>query len=181
MLDLLRPTTSPSSLCSLLSCIHLTLQNLATLQLRCGRAPLALRFLKEAEALGHELSAAEAAATQLSLCALLSQLGRHKEAELHAAEAVSLGEADILEPLATASVSTDVSVKSIEIHENPHYTTYPLHTHYIKIYKESFFEDDFLSKLAFSVFPSGSEMSNRLRLSSLDAGTLSEKACRSLS
>ena len=90
---------------SLFSCINLTLANLATLQLRAGRAPLALRFLKEAEALGNELSAAEAAATQLSLCALLSQMKRHKEAELHAAEAVSLGEQDILE-LSTMDAGT---------------------------------------------------------------------------
>ena len=79
----------------LLSCINLTLANLAALHMRAGRHTTALRYLREAEALG--APPAEAAATQLSLCALLSQLGRHKEAEHHAAEAVALGEADILE------------------------------------------------------------------------------------
>eukprot|EP00434_Breviolum_minutum_P010815 symbB.v1.2.009536.t2/scaffold576.1/size184938/10 len=79
----------------LLSCINLTLANLAALHTRAGRHTTALRYLREAEALG--APPAEAAATHLSLCALLSQLGRHKEAEHHAAEAVALGEADILE------------------------------------------------------------------------------------
>lgn len=80
---------------TLLSCINLTFANLAALLMRSGRHSMALKYLKEAEALG--APPAEAAATQLSLCALLSQLGRHKEAEHHASEAVAFGEADILD------------------------------------------------------------------------------------
>eukprot|EP00438_Fugacium_kawagutii_P015890 Skav226663 [mRNA] locus=scaffold861:15645:20263:+ [translate_table: standard] len=82
-------------LSTVLACINLTLGNLAALHMRGGKPNVALKYLKEAEALG--APPAEAAATQLSLCALLSQLGRHKEAEHHASEAVAFGEADILE------------------------------------------------------------------------------------
>lgn len=78
---------------NLLSCINLTLANLASLHQRAGRRTMALKLLREAEALGASITPAEAAATQLSLCALLSQLGRHPEAEQHAAQAVSFAEA----------------------------------------------------------------------------------------
>mmetsp|Transcript_97193 Transcript_97193/g.245173 ORF Transcript_97193/g.245173 Transcript_97193/m.245173 type:complete len:1258 (+) Transcript_97193:69-3842(+) len=82
---------------SLAPCFNLTLSNLAALHQRFGNKEAALLCLREAEALCLDLPASDAAATHLSLCALLSQLGRHQEAERHAAEAVQLGEADILQ------------------------------------------------------------------------------------
>ncbi|CAE8627744.1 unnamed protein product [Polarella glacialis] len=81
---------------SLAPCFSLTLGNLAALHQRLGNREAALLCLREAEALCPSLPAAESAATHLSLCALLSQLGRHAEAEKHALEAVRLGETDIL-------------------------------------------------------------------------------------
>mmetsp|Transcript_164001 Transcript_164001/g.290307 ORF Transcript_164001/g.290307 Transcript_164001/m.290307 type:complete len:1267 (+) Transcript_164001:60-3860(+) len=81
----------------LASCFNLTLSNLAALQQRLGRQEAALLCLKEAASLCNMLPHADAAATHLSLCAQLSKLGQHSAAERHAAEAVRLGEADILQ------------------------------------------------------------------------------------
>ncbi|CAK9117344.1 unnamed protein product [Durusdinium trenchii] len=93
---------------NLLSCINLTLANLASLHQRAGRRTMALKLLREAEALGASITPAEAAATQLSLCALLSQLGRHPEAEQHAAQAVSFAEADVLQQGTGGSVTREI-------------------------------------------------------------------------
>eukprot|EP00747_Dinoflagellata_sp_TGD_P105654 gnl/TRDRNA2_/TRDRNA2_169615_c0_seq1.p1 gnl/TRDRNA2_/TRDRNA2_169615_c0~~gnl/TRDRNA2_/TRDRNA2_169615_c0_seq1.p1 ORF type:complete len:592 (-),score=86.58 gnl/TRDRNA2_/TRDRNA2_169615_c0_seq1:11-1786(-) len=81
---------------SLAPCFHLTLSNLAALHQRRGNRDLALLCFREAEALAGHLPISDAMATQLSLCALFSQLGRHGEAAKHAVEAMRLGEADIL-------------------------------------------------------------------------------------
>lgn len=81
---------------SLAPCVNVTLGNMAVVQQRLGNREGALRCLREAEGLCSALPAADAAATNLSLCSLLSQIGRHREAERHASEAVRLGEVDIL-------------------------------------------------------------------------------------
>lgn len=82
---------------ALAPCFNLTLSNLAALHQRLGNREDALVCLQEAESLCRVLPASDAAATHLSLCALLSQLGRHTEAERYAAEAARLGEVDILQ------------------------------------------------------------------------------------
>ena len=101
-----RDAAGATGAATLLSCINLTLTNLAALHTRSGKQQQALKYLKEAEALGPP--PAEAAATQLSLCALLSQLGRHREAEYHASQAVAFGEADILELSGREGVTANV-------------------------------------------------------------------------
>lgn len=75
----------------------LVLVTFGSLKQRLNQTEAALACLREAEVLGRTLPPNEAASTQLSLCTLLSQLGRHEEAERAAAEAVQLGEADILD------------------------------------------------------------------------------------
>lgn len=87
----------PASVASLVACINQTLRNLAALQLRRGSGGAALVCLKQAFSLCPGIPTADSAATHLSLCAVLSQLGKHDEAERHAAEAVRLGEQDILD------------------------------------------------------------------------------------
>eukprot|EP00930_Biecheleria_cincta_P072104 TRINITY_DN5954_c0_g1_i3.p1 TRINITY_DN5954_c0_g1~~TRINITY_DN5954_c0_g1_i3.p1 ORF type:complete len:1421 (-),score=275.03 TRINITY_DN5954_c0_g1_i3:32-4294(-) len=96
-LALLAEVASGNRQANVAPCISLTLSNLAALHQRSGFKSAALLCLREAEALCPLLPASEAAATHLSLCALLSQLSRHTEAERHAAQAVRLGEADILQ------------------------------------------------------------------------------------
>eukprot|EP00929_Paragymnodinium_shiwhaense_P059004 TRINITY_DN29539_c0_g1_i1.p1 TRINITY_DN29539_c0_g1~~TRINITY_DN29539_c0_g1_i1.p1 ORF type:complete len:1557 (+),score=400.03 TRINITY_DN29539_c0_g1_i1:100-4770(+) len=101
-------STGSGAPASLAPCLNLTLGNLAALQQRLGTPgsrEAALLCLKEAAAL-NGLPYADGAATQLSLCALLSQLGKHGEAEVHASEAVKLWEADIMELSSLRSGST---------------------------------------------------------------------------
>lgn len=89
-------TGTPAWQASLGPLLHLVLTNLASLDQRRGNPEAALACLQEAEAFCRMIPPCEAAATHLSFCSLLSQLGRHQEAERHAMEAVRLGEADIL-------------------------------------------------------------------------------------
>eukprot|EP00930_Biecheleria_cincta_P072672 TRINITY_DN60024_c0_g1_i1.p1 TRINITY_DN60024_c0_g1~~TRINITY_DN60024_c0_g1_i1.p1 ORF type:complete len:630 (+),score=96.72 TRINITY_DN60024_c0_g1_i1:41-1930(+) len=74
---------------------NLTLGNMAALHQRRGENEAALRWLLEADALATMLPVSEVVANNLSLCSILSHLGRHAEAERHAAEAVHLSESEI--------------------------------------------------------------------------------------
>mmetsp|Transcript_65339 Transcript_65339/g.121801 ORF Transcript_65339/g.121801 Transcript_65339/m.121801 type:complete len:1052 (+) Transcript_65339:68-3223(+) len=81
---------------SLAPCFCLTLNNLAAVHQELGRAVVALACLREAASFSALLPYSDAAATHMSLCTVLSQTGRHAEAEGSAAEAVRLAELDIL-------------------------------------------------------------------------------------
>jgi tetratricopeptide (TPR) repeat protein len=77
-------------------CFNLSLNNLAALHQRLDRPEAALLCLQEAECFCDALPYGDAAATHMSLCAQLSKLGRHEEAERSALEALKLSEADVL-------------------------------------------------------------------------------------
>lgn len=111
-LELLAEVAVESHHDKLPSLFNLTLGNMAALHRRRNENEAALRWLLEADALATMLPASEVVANNLSLCSILSKLGRHAEAERHAAEAVRLSESDIF---ALASLRKDTVDEGLDI------------------------------------------------------------------
>lgn len=95
-----------------------TLNNLACYYRRLGKLHAAMTSLRSAVTIEKRLGRVENAAdTLLNLCAVLSQLGKHDQALVHAQEALVTLQEDIFRPENKASPSLDrVSVMCIAYH-----------------------------------------------------------------